>query len=74
MGIIYQSISNKFNLYSMLLHAVMYQNFLVATIEACIRLLGPIKSIAFKEYLQLSSCNYEISFSISFYGLKSRTF
>ncbi len=33
-------------------HKVMYQNFLVAII-ACITLLGPIKSIAFKEYLQL---------------------
>jgi hypothetical protein len=37
----------------MLLHTVMYENFLVAII-ACIILLGPIKSIAFKEYLQLS--------------------
>jgi hypothetical protein len=36
------------------LHKVMYQNFLVAIIEACIILLGPMKSIAFKEYLQLS--------------------
>ncbi len=38
----------------MLLHTVMYENFLVAIIEACVILLGPIKSIAFKEYLQLS--------------------
>jgi hypothetical protein len=37
-----------------LLHTVMCQNFLVAIIEACIILLGLIKSIAFKEYLQLS--------------------
>ncbi len=38
----------------MILHTVMYENFLVAIIEACIKLLGSIKSIAFKEYLQLS--------------------
>jgi hypothetical protein len=37
----------------MLLHTVMYQFFLIATIEACTILLGPMKSIAFKEYLQL---------------------
>jgi hypothetical protein len=39
----------------------MYQNLLVAIIEVCIILMGPVKSIAFKEYLQLSnSCKYRI--------------